>query len=250
MMDHALSVQALMWARRAAKAAGWVFPSTPSPSPASAGDATRLASAGDSSGTLAALAAGSDPMVRDADGINAIMWAAHRGDAASLSAMIDLVIAGRSDARTLDPSGTNALMRAAALGRAKCVAMLIPFSEPGAVDQSGWNALSMASAGGHAACVKLLASFDDPSAALAGGRTALMEAAAKGRSQCCEALCHACDPRAVDFSGATAADLALEAGHTAVVDLINAMVRIRDERDELGAFVEAEGKSSRGSSRL
>lgn len=248
-----MSIKTLMWARRAAKAAGWSIAALGGgkPRPAKgAGDLARHSASGDEAGALAALKAGGDPMEMDGDGTNALMWSAFRGSAVALSAMLDLAAVGRADARARDASGANALMRAASAGKVKCVAMLIPFSEPGAVDAYGRTALMAAALGGHAACVKLLCQFDDPSKPDASGKTALMGAASMGRAQCCEALCHAADPRAVDKEGDTAADIARKAGsgHARCAEIIEAVARMRDERDALGAHIEA--PPGRRSSRL
>ena len=256
MMDHSMSVQTLMWARRAAKAAGWSLAALASKKTALAkgsGDVVRHSASGDEAGTLLALRAGGDPMEMDGDGNNALMWSAFRGSALALSAMLDLAAVGRADARFRDASGANALMRAASAGKVKCVAMLIPFSEPGAVDAAGRTALMSACVGGHAACVKLLCQFEDPSKPDSAGRTPLMAAAAMGRAECCEALCHVVDPRAVDKDGATAADIARKVGlgHVRCAELIDAVARIRDERDALSADLPERGaQAGKGSSRL
>ena len=80
-----------------------------------------------------------------------------------------------------------------------------------------------------------------------------MAAAAMGRAECCEALCHVADPRAVDKAGDTAADIARKASpvHERCAELIEAVARIRDERDALGAELPERGaQAGKGSSRL
>jgi ankyrin repeat protein len=253
MMEHPLSIQTLMWARRAAKAAGWSISMLGNAGVQAcprAGEVVRMAAGGDEAGTLAALAAGGDPMEVDADGANALMWTAYRGNALALSAMLDMVALGRADARALDSSGANAIMRAASVGRVKCVAMLIPFSVSGAVDMYGRSALMMAAAANHAACVKLLSSFEDPTLPDGAGQTALMVAASMGCYNSCEVLCQASDPRLATPGGVTALSLAKKAGpsHHRIVALIEAMSRVQDERDELELGVEK--VASKGKTRL
>ena len=99
------------------------------------------------------------------------------------------------DNKWLDPTGADrhgwtALMTAAALGAPKCLALLLPLSDPRARTNMGMTPLMWAALSGKAKCVEMLIPVSDLSATDDRGRTALAMAQTEKRKawKACAAL--------------------------------------------------------------
>jgi hypothetical protein len=171
---------------------------------------------------------------------SALMRAGRKGDAPGIER---LLAAGADPLEVRATDGMTPLMMAADRGHARCVALLLPVSDPSAVDHGGWTALMRAAAGGLSVdeakppqpekpnldgvlrwmasnrpdtrglrlCVELLAQRCEVDARDREGWSALL-LAADGQPECLQALMPISDMRARTNQGRTALMVAAAGG--------------------------------------
>ena len=117
-------------------------------------------------------------------------------------------------------SGNTSLLHAASWGARKCLAKLIPLSEPGALNKQEESALFMAARNGHAACVRLLLPVSNARIGDYYGVTPLMMAAAEGHEECALALIPASDLRQASQAGDTALIAAATSRYATLIEAL------------------------------
>jgi ankyrin repeat protein len=90
--------------------------------------------------------AGADVRAVDKDNLNAVAWAASRGD---FPEVISLLVVYGTDYNARDAAGLTALMRAAMLGHADSAAMLLTVGADETIKFRGKTAYEMAAQNGH-----------------------------------------------------------------------------------------------------
>ena len=191
--------------------------------------------AGDSACLAAALKRGADVAETDADGWNALMWAAAR-PTANQPAVRTLVDAGAAVGAHA-PSGLTSLMAACWLGASEHVSALAKLGAPlEAVDEAGWTALMYAASLGDRASVDaLLRAGANVQATCNDGLTPLMYAAQTGSVEKVVALANAgAHVDAGDRFGVTALMSACYSGHGQVVERLLAQGADPNTRDRQG----------------
>lgn len=134
----------------------------------------------DSALVRALLDAGADPNSARADGVTALIWAAHWDDGAAA----ERLLRAGADVNAADDRGVTALARACENAGASMAARLLDYgADPNRAQDSGLTPLMIAARTGNADIVEaLLSHAADPNAATAvTDHTALMWAAAHGR---------------------------------------------------------------------
>lgn len=191
----------------------------------------------------ALLAAGSDPLLVQHDGLNPFFFACAKGCAksaqalllarpdcargydirgqdavaicaeAGLDGLLKALLYSGANPDSRDAAGQTPLMAACLAGREECAKILLAAgSDPAALDRNGCNALMHAAAGPGGACCGLLLAMGPPglckTQSLAHKHTALMIAAAKNNPGACAALAPHSD-LTLRAAGRTAFELAL-----------------------------------------
>eukprot|EP00746_Dinoflagellata_sp_MGD_P166752 gnl/MRDRNA2_/MRDRNA2_96863_c0_seq1.p1 gnl/MRDRNA2_/MRDRNA2_96863_c0~~gnl/MRDRNA2_/MRDRNA2_96863_c0_seq1.p1 ORF type:complete len:722 (+),score=185.33 gnl/MRDRNA2_/MRDRNA2_96863_c0_seq1:118-2283(+) len=127
----------------------------------------------------------------DAHGYQAIMWAAHSGDAECLRILIDK----QADVNCASETGTTPLMMAAAEGHTDSIRLLLDAeADLNAVDKNGWRAVQKAAWWGHQKALAELLLEQTPSKELM--RNLFTACKLQGHAHCKDVLVGTSGPRA------------------------------------------------------
>jgi len=193
----------------------------------------------DATAIAALLRQKADPNARQADGMTALLWAAHHDDLA----LARQLIAAGADVTAANRYGVTALELACTNGNADLVKLLLAHgADPNTTQRGGETVLMTASRTGRLEVVShLLAAGASVNAKEHRGQTAIMWAAAEGHAEVVDALIDAgADYKTPLKSGFTPLLFAVRNGHIAVtrrllaakVDVNQAMTQARGGRNK------------------